>query len=36
MSRTPAAVGDDREGQEARPLSKDKRWRVVEIIEKAK
>lgn len=29
-------VGDRVEVMEARPLSKDKRWRVVEIIEKAK
>ena len=29
-------VGDRVEIMESRPLSKDKRWRVVEIIEKAK
>ena len=29
-------VGDLVEVMETRPLSKDKRWRVVEIIEKAK
>ena len=29
-------VGDRVESMETRPLSKDKRWRVVEIIEKAK
>lgn len=29
-------VGDCVEVMETRPLSKDKRWRVVEIIEKAK
>ena len=29
-------VGDRVEVKETRPLSKDKRWRVVEIIEKAK
>ena len=29
-------VGDTVEVMETRPLSKDKRWRVVEIIEKAK
>ena len=29
-------VGDSVEVMETRPLSKDKRWRVVEIIEKAK
>lgn len=29
-------VGDRVEVMETRPLSKDKRWRVLEIIEKAK
>ena len=29
-------VGDAVEVMETRPLSKDKRWRLVEIIEKAK
>ncbi len=29
-------IGDKVEVMETRPLSKDKRWRVVEIIEKAK
>ena len=29
-------VGDPVEVMETRPLSKDKRWRVTEIIEKAK
>ena len=29
-------IGDTGEVMETRPLSKDKRWRVVEIIEKAK
>ena len=29
-------VGDRVEGMETRPLSKDKRWRVIEILEKAK
>ena len=29
-------VGDRVEVMETRPLSKDKRWRLVEIIEKAK
>ena len=29
-------VGDILEVMETRPLSKDKRWRVVEIVEKAK
>ena len=30
------AVGDVVKVMETRPLSKDKRWRVVEIVEKAK
>ena len=30
------AVGDIVRVMETRPLSKDKRWRVVEIVEKAK
>ena len=29
-------IGDRVEVMETRPLSKDKRWRVVEVIEKAK
>ena len=29
-------IGDTVEVMETRPLSKDKRWRVVEILEKAK
>ena len=29
-------IGDTDEIMETRPLSKDKRWRVVEILEKAK
>ncbi|MCD8357526.1 MAG: 30S ribosomal protein S17 [Clostridia bacterium] len=29
-------IGDTVEVMETRPLSKDKRWRLVEIIEKAK
>ena len=29
-------VGDRVEVMETRPLSKDKRWRVIEIVEKAK
>ena len=29
-------IGDTVRGVETRPLSKDKRWRVVEIVEKAK
>ena len=31
-----AKVGDTVEVMETRPLSKDKRWRLVEIVEKAK
>lgn len=30
------AMGDKVQVMETRPISKDKRWRVVEIIEKAK
>ncbi|MBQ9266782.1 MAG: 30S ribosomal protein S17 [Clostridia bacterium] len=30
------AIGDTVRVMETRPLSKDKRWRVVEIVEKAK
>jgi small subunit ribosomal protein S17 len=30
------AVGDKVKIMETRPLSKDKRWRIVEILEKAK
>ena len=30
------AVGDKVKVMETRPLSKDKRWRLVEIVEKAK
>ena len=30
------AIGDKVRVMETRPLSKDKRWRVVEIVEKAK
>ena len=29
-------IGDTVKGKETRPLSKDKRWRLVEIMEKAK
>lgn len=29
-------IGDKVEIMETRPLSKDKRWRVIEVIEKAK
>ena len=32
----PCGIGDTVKIMETRPLSKDKRWRVVEIIEKAK
>ena len=31
-----AGVGDTVEVMETRPLSKDKRWRLVQIVEKAK
>jgi small subunit ribosomal protein S17 len=31
-----AGIGDKVEIMETRPLSKDKRWRLVEILEKAK
>ena len=31
-----ARVGDRVKSMETRPLSKDKRWRLVEIVEKAK
>ena len=34
--RNACGVGDRVRVMETRPLSKDKRWRVVEIIEKAK
>ena len=34
--KTECRVGDRVEVMETRPLSKDKRWRVIEIIEKAK
>ena len=34
--RNEAAVGDTVRIMETRPLSKTKRWRVVEIVEKAK
>ena len=30
------SIGDRARGMETRPLSKEKRWRLVEIIEKAK
>ena len=37
MTRTTsAAIGDTVKVMETRPLSKDKRWRLVEIVEKAK
>ena len=34
--RMPEKVGDTVKVMETRPLSKDKRWRLVEIMEKAK
>ena len=34
--RNECGVGDRVRVMETRPLSKDKRWRVVEIVEKAK
>ena len=34
--KTPAGVGDRVMVMETRPLSKDKRWRLTQIIEKAK
>ena len=34
--RNECGIGDTVKIMETRPLSKDKRWRVVEIIEKAK
>ena len=34
--RNSCGVGDKVKVMETRPLSKDKRWRVVEIVEKAK
>ena len=34
--RNECGVGDTVKVMETRPLSKDKRWRVVEIVEKAK
>ena len=34
--RNECGVGDTVRVMETRPLSKDKRWRVVEIVEKAK
>ncbi len=36
IGRTYRGVGDIVRVMETRPLSKDKRWRVVEIVEKAK
>jgi small subunit ribosomal protein S17 len=36
MKTTNAKKGDRVKVMETRPLSKDKRWRLVEIIEKAK
>ena len=34
--RKSASIGDTVKIMETRPISKDKRWRLVEIIEKAK
>ena len=34
--RNEAGIGDTVRIMETRPLSKDKRWRLVEIVEKAK
>ena len=36
VSDNECGVGDIVRVMETRPLSKDKRWRVVEIVEKAK
>ena len=36
MKNNECGVGDIVRVMETRPLSKDKRWRVVEIVEKAK
>ena len=36
MAKLKVKVGDTVKVMETRPLSKDKRWRVVEIVEKAK
>ena len=36
MSKVHVKTGDTVMIMETRPISKDKRWRVVEIIEKAK
>ena len=36
MRENACGIGDTVKVMETRPLSKDKRWRVVEIIEKAK
>ena len=36
MRTTSANIGDTVKVMETRPLSKDKRWRLVEIVEKAK
>ena len=33
---TPFRVGDTVKVMETRPLSKDKRWRLVEVMERAK
>ena len=34
--KSEAGIGDKVQVMETRPISKDKRWRLVEIIEKAK
>ena len=36
MDKTAVVIGDRVRVMENRPISKDKRWRLVEIIEKAK
>ena len=33
---TPCKIGDTVKVMETRPLSKDKRWRLVEVVERAK
>ena len=36
MENNTCGIGDTVKIMETKPLSKDKRWRVVEIVEKAK
>ena len=36
MSSSSCNIGDTVKVMETRPLSKDKRWRLVEVIERAK